>query len=51
MDLVRRHGAGVIQQSFTFRAIRRATLPPMPSTVRQEIVGELLELIFTFNFD
>lgn len=51
MDLVRRHGAGVIQQSFTFRAIRRATLPPMPTTVRQEIVGELLELIFTFNFD
>lgn len=51
MDLVRRHGAGVIQQSFTFRAIRQATLPPMPSTVRQEIVGDLLELIFTFNFD
>lgn len=51
MDLVRRHGAGVIQQSFTFRSIRRATLPPMPSAVRQEVVGELLELIFTFNFD
>ncbi len=51
MDLVRRHGAGVIQQSFTFRAIRQATLPPMPATVRQEIVGNLLELIFTFNFD
>lgn len=51
MDLVRRHGAGVIQQSFTFRAIRQATLPPMPATVRQEIVGDLLELIFTFNFD
>lgn len=51
MDLVRRHGAGVIQQSFTFRAIRRASLPPMPNAVRQEIVGELLELIFTFNFD
>ena len=51
MDLVRRHGAGVIQQSFTFRSIRRATLPPMPAAVRQEVVGELLELIFTFNFD
>lgn len=51
MDLVRRHGAGVIQQSFTFRAIRRASLPPMPGAVQQEIVGELLELIFTFNFD
>lgn len=51
MDLVRRSGAGIIQQSFTFRAIRQATLPPMPTTVRQEIVGELLELLFTFNFD
>ena len=51
MDLVRRHGAGVLQQSFTFRSIRRATLPPMPTAVRQEVVGELLELIFTFNFD
>lgn len=51
MDLVRRSGAGIIQQSFTFRAIRQASLPPMPATVRQEIVGELLELLFTFNFD
>ena len=51
MDLVRRHGAGVLQQSFTFRSIRRATLPPMPTTVQQEFVGDLLELIFTFNFD
>lgn len=51
MDLVRRRGASVSQQSFTFGAIRQATLPPMPNTVREEIVGDLLELIFTFNFD
>lgn len=51
MELIRRTGAGVSQQAFTFAAIRRAALPPMPPAVRQEIVGELLELIFQFNFD
>lgn len=51
MDLVRRTGASMSQQSFTFGAIRRATLPPMPPAVQQEIVGDLLELIFQFNFD
>lgn len=51
MDLVRRTGASVSQQSFTFGAIRRATLPPMPPAVRQELTGDLLELIFQFNFD
>lgn len=51
MDLVRRRGASVIQQSFTFGAIRRAELPPMPAAVRSEIAGDVLELIFTFNFD
>ena len=51
MDLVRRRGASVIQQSFTFGAIRRAALPPMPVPVQNEVVGDVLELIFTFNFD
>ncbi len=51
MDLVRRRGASVIQQSFTFGAIRRAELPPMPAAVRSEIAGDVLELIFSFNFD
>lgn len=51
MDLIKRRGAGVIQQSFTFGAIRRASLPPMPPQVRQEMVGDILELIFQFNFD
>ena len=51
MELVRRRGASVIQQSFTFGAIRNASLPPMPRQVQREIHGDLLELIFTFNFD
>ena len=51
MDLVSRRGASVIQQSFTFGAIRRSTLPPMPPEVQREIVGDLLELIFRFHFD
>lgn len=51
MDLMRRSGASMSQQSFTFGAIRRATLPPMPPAVQQEMVGDLLELIFQFNFD
>lgn len=51
MSLINRSGASVSQQSFTFAAIRRAALPSMPDTVKQDIVGELLELIFTFHFD
>ncbi len=51
MNLVTRRGAGVIQQGFTFRAIRSAQLPPMPTDVQRELIGEQLELIFTFNFD
>lgn len=51
MELVRRRGASVSQQAFTFGAIRRASLPPMPPDVQQEVVGDLLELIFQFNFD
>lgn len=51
MNLITRRGASIIQQSFTFGAIRRAQLPPMPTAVQQELLGEQLELIFTFNFD
>lgn len=51
MNLITRRGASVIQQSFTFGAIRRAQLPPMPAAVQSELIGEQLELIFTFNFD
>lgn len=51
MQLLSRHGAGVIQQSFTLGAIRRATLPPMPPNVSADMVGDILELIIEFNFD
>lgn len=51
MQLLRRSGASVSQQSFTFAAVRRAALPPMPAAVQEEVVGDLLELIFTFHFD
>ena len=51
MQLISRHGAGVIQQSFTLGAIRRATLPPMPPNVSADVVGDILELIIEFNFD
>ncbi len=51
MDLVRRRGASLIQQSFSFGAIRHAALPPMPAEVQQEVIGRLYEMILTFNFD
>ncbi len=51
MELMRRRGASVIQQSFSFGAIRRASLPPMPPAVQQEVIGRLYEIILTFNFD
>lgn len=51
MDLLRRTGASVSQQGFTFRAIRSADLPPMPQVVRDDVVGNKMELVFTFNFD
>lgn len=51
MDLIRRRGASVSQQSFTFGAIRRASLPPMPPAVQKAVVGDVLELVFDFNFD
>ncbi|MCI6981406.1 MAG: hypothetical protein MR894_04275 [Akkermansia muciniphila] len=50
MDLVRRRGAGILQQNFTLLAIRQTTPPPMPKEVQQEMVGDLLELFFTFIF-
>lgn len=51
MELINRHGAGVIQQSFTYGAIRQSTLPPMPQDVQQSLIGDLLEIIITFNFE
>lgn len=51
MALIRRSGASISQQSFTFKAIRKATLPPMPPEVQADVIGPLMELIFEFNFD
>ncbi len=51
MALIRRSGASISQQSFTFKAIRQASLPPMPPEVQADVIGELMELIFEFNFD
>lgn len=51
MDLIHRRGASVSQQSFTFTAIRCASLPPMPAAVQKSFPGDKLELIFDFNFD
>ncbi len=51
MALVRRRGASLLQQSFSFGAIRHATLPPMPHEVQQSLIGRLYEMILTFNFD
>ena len=51
MALIRRSGASISQQSFTFKAIRKASLPPMPQEVQADVIGELMELIFEFNFD
>lgn len=51
MNLVNRRGASVSQQSFTFAAIRRAQFPPMPKAVVKTLVGNLMELIITFDFN
>ena len=51
MALITRRGASISQQSFTFKAIRKASLPPMPPEVQADVIGELMELIFEFNFD
>jgi hypothetical protein len=51
MALIKRTGASISQQSFTFKAIRRASLPPMPQEVQADVIGNLMELIFEFNFD
>lgn len=51
MTPISRRGAGVSQQSFTFAAIRRAQFPAMPEAVRKTLIGDLMELIITFDFN
>lgn len=50
MTQTSRVGAGEVQKSFTFLAIKLAKLPAMPPEVRKAIVGESLEMYFDFNF-
>lgn len=51
MNLVNRRGASVSQQSFTFKAIRRAQFPAMPKAVVKTLIGDRMELIITFDFN
>lgn len=51
LQLYGRRGASVLQQSFTFTAIRRAALPPMPEAVQKEVDSDLIEMLITFHFD
>lgn len=51
MELISRTGASVSQQSITFSAIRKASIPAMPLEVQDSIVGDKLDLVFTFYFD
>lgn len=51
MNLMSRRGAGALQQSFTFAAIRKAQIPPMPPEVQKTLNGDQMEIVITFNFD
>lgn len=50
MTQMARSGASENQKAFTFRAIKNAMLPPMPKEVQDSLIGEQMELHFTFNF-
>lgn len=45
-----RVGASEVQKSFTFLAIKLARLPAMPPEVKNQLIGESLEMYFDFNF-
>ncbi len=51
MELMSRRGASVSQQAFTFDAIRSASIPPIPSDARNELIGDMMDLVFEFNFN
>ncbi len=50
MTQMARSGASENQKAFTFRAIKNALLPPMPKEVQDSLIGDQMELHFTFNF-
>ncbi|MDG1358442.1 MAG: hypothetical protein P8P36_09640 [Akkermansiaceae bacterium] len=43
-------GANFIERGFTQRALRQVELPEMPQSVKEELKGESLELIYNFYF-
>lgn len=51
LQLLSRRGASVVQQSLTFKAIRQASLPPIPASVQKELGGSLLEMGIMFIYD
>ncbi len=51
MEIMRRRGASLSQQSFTLKAIRQASIPPIPAEVRADMVGDKIDLIYEFFFD
>lgn len=51
MTALSQQGASATQRAFTFLAIRQAPIPAMPPEVKNDLVGDSLELIFDFHFD
>ena len=51
MKRVSKRGAGILQESFTFNAIRQAQFPPMPPEVIKSLIGEQMEFFITFDFN
>ena len=51
MKRVSKRGAGILQESFTFNAIRQAQFPPMPPEVIKTLIGEQMEFFITFDFN
>jgi outer membrane biosynthesis protein TonB len=45
-----RAGASSIQQSYTVKAIRNASIPKMPPVLVKELFEEPIEMQITFNF-
>lgn len=51
MKCVSKRGAGILQESFTYKSIRQAQFPPMPQEVIKSLKGEQMEFFITFDFN
>lgn len=51
MKCVSKRGAGILQESFTYKSIRQAQFPPMPPEVVKSLKGEQMEFFITFDFN